>query len=203
MRVAHITATKLQWSVRIRWQRSPGRDSLIAFGRDGAVARGGTALPYYPGPGRVQPKPSPRCSPGGGVERHCLHVQSAPLRHQGICEQQSLMRRRKIRFLGGEYLKWFEFWGYRGSVASYATPKLGSASGAIPCEGRLKVLSFRAILRRSYTEPSFEYGGPRHEKTISFVPSCIARSGTPVRQRVRCRSGSECGNAGGQAVALV
>jgi len=34
------------------------------------------------------------------------------------------MRRRKIRFLGGEYLKWFEFWGYRGSVASYATTNL-------------------------------------------------------------------------------
>jgi len=50
MRVAHITATKLQWSVRIRWQRSPGRDSLIAFGRDGAVARGGTALPCYLAP---------------------------------------------------------------------------------------------------------------------------------------------------------
>ena len=91
----------------------------------------------------------------------------------------------------------------KGSVAAYATPKLGSATGAIPCEGRLKVLSFRAILSRAQTGSSFEYGGQSHEKTVSFVPSCIARSGTPVRQRVRCRSGSECWNAGGQAVALV
>jgi len=28
----------------------PAGDSLIAFGRDGAVARGGTALPYYLAP---------------------------------------------------------------------------------------------------------------------------------------------------------
>jgi len=45
-------------------------------------------------------------------------------------------------------------------------------------------------LCRQFSGSSSSIGGRRHEKTISHVPSCIACSGTAVRQHVRCRPGS-------------
>jgi hypothetical protein len=44
----------------------------------------------------------------------------------------------------------------------------------------------------------FEYGGLFREYAPSLIPSCLAPAGIPARQRIGCRSGSECWIAGGQ-----
>jgi hypothetical protein len=44
----------------------------------------------------------------------------------------------------------------------------------------------------------FEDGGSFREYAPTFVPSCFAPASSPARQRIRCRSGSECRIAGGQ-----
>src|SRR5262245_4772717 len=43
----------------------------------------------------------------------------------------------------------------------------------------------------------FEYGGLIREYAPSLVPSCCAPASIPARQRIRCRSSSECWIAGG------
>src|SRR5215831_14328913 len=37
-----------------------------------------------------------------------------------------------------------------------------------------------------------EYGGLIREYALSLVPSCVAPSSVPARQRIRCRAGADC-----------